>query len=116
MNKKLLICDDSKFKGKYTERKITMNKSTSGGINANLRIPIELLKRIGITENNRVVTINLEGDKLIVEDLKKKINLVREDLVEVTQEEKEYLLRYKSKDTLFQYIKKGFIIYFRRIL
>jgi len=106
MSKKKLICDAAKFNGECVERKITISKSISGTINGNLRIPINLLKFIGVTEDNRVVTIVLEDDKLIVGNLNNKRNLVKEDFVEITQEEKKYLLMHKSKDTLVQYIKK----------
>jgi bifunctional DNA-binding transcriptional regulator/antitoxin component of YhaV-PrlF toxin-antitoxin module len=102
MSGKILIYEATKFRGECLERKITLNKNNSGIVNGNLRIPMKLLESIGINERNRVVAINLDNDKLAV----KKLKNMREDWVEVTPEERKYLLMYKSRDTLAQYIKK----------
>ena len=70
------------------KRKITINKNTSRVISGRLTIPLKLLEYMGITENDRAVSINLEGNKLIIE----KVEDSEMDLVEITQEERDYLL------------------------
>lgn len=49
-------------------RKVTFAKATSGKtVNARLIIPSAYLEVLGIDENNRDVSIKLEGNKLIIE-------------------------------------------------
>lgn len=79
--------------GGYMKRKITINKSTSKTINGRLNIPIKLLEAMGITEKDRDVVINLEGNKLIIEKAANNMgSLVEIKYVDITDEERKYLL------------------------
>lgn len=76
------------------KRKITVNKSASGAINGRVSIPAKLLEEMGITESDREVIIKVEFNKLIIEKVKnKKVDLSGKIRVEITQDEKDCLLR-----------------------
>lgn len=47
--------------------KITFNKSGSGSISASVRLPISWLKELGLTQENREVSINFDNNKIIIE-------------------------------------------------
>lgn len=49
------------------KRKITFNKLKSGGYNAKIIIPPIMLESLKITQEERVVEIKLEGNKIIIE-------------------------------------------------
>ena len=75
------------------KRKITINKSADRAINGKLTIPVKLLKEMGITEKDREVIINLEGNKLIIEKVEDDSSgLDGKASMDITQEEIEYLL------------------------
>ena len=75
------------------KRKITINKSDNRAINGRLNIPIKLLKEMGINEKDREVIINLDGNKLIIEKVcNNNINLVDKICLEVSQDERDFLL------------------------
>lgn len=76
------------------KRKITISKSDTKTINGRLSIPINLLQGIGITEEEREVTINLENNKLIIEKVRNiGIELGDNESLKITQDEMNYLLR-----------------------
>lgn len=76
------------------KRKITINKSVSGTISGKISIPEKLLKDMGIIENDREVIIKLEFNKLIIEKVEnKKVNLAEKISIEITQDERDCLLR-----------------------
>ena len=75
------------------KRKITINKSASKTVNGRLNIPMKLLEAMGITEKDRDVIINLEGNKLIIEKAGDNLSsLVGIKHVDITEEERECLL------------------------
>ncbi len=75
------------------KRKITINKSAHRAINGRLTIPVKLLEEMGITEKDREVIINLEGNKLIIEKVEDdRSSLDGKASMDITQEEIEYLL------------------------
>ena len=75
------------------KRKITINKSASKTVNGRLNIPMKLLEAMGITEKDREVIINLEGNKLIIEKAANNMSsLVGIKYVDITDEERKYLL------------------------
>jgi len=47
--------------------KVTFNKSGNGSKSGRVTIPIALLEILKITETDREVNINLEGNKIIIE-------------------------------------------------
>lgn len=47
--------------------KITFNKSGSGSISASVRLPISWLKELGLTQENREVSVNFDNNKIIIE-------------------------------------------------
>lgn len=76
------------------KRKITISKSDTRTINGRLTIPINLLQGIGITEEEREVTINLENNKLIIEKVRNgRIEVGDNESLKITQDEMDYLLR-----------------------
>ncbi|AWK52965.1 PemI [Clostridium beijerinckii] len=75
------------------KRKITINKSDDRAINGRLTIPVKLLQEMGITERDRDVIINLDGNKLIIEKVEDdRRGLDRKISMDITQEEIECLL------------------------
>lgn len=52
---------------KTRKLKISFNKSGSGSISASVRLPISWLKELGLTQENREVSINFDNNKIIIE-------------------------------------------------
>ena len=47
--------------------KIIFNKSGSGSITNRIILPVPWIKKLGITKENREVTIRYEGNRIIIE-------------------------------------------------
>ena len=52
---------------KTRKLKISFNKSGSGSISASVRLPISWLKELGLTQENREVSVNFDNNKIIIE-------------------------------------------------
>lgn len=55
--------------GFYKESKVTFNKSGSGSISGRVTIPVEMLKLLSISEENREIRISYIDGTIVIEKL-----------------------------------------------